>query len=245
MTTLLIDADVTCYVAASGAEVEIEWDPETWSLYGDLEKAKESFKRQLEQYQTETGIDDFKLCYSGSENFRKTLSATYKGGRGRKPVGYAALKEWSLETYPSFIKPSLEADDCLGILATKLKDQVIVTIDKDLLTIPGRMYRVTPNGGKGGEWHTTDLAQADYRFLLQALMGDAVDGYTGIPGVGLKKAEDLLKKHGAVWKTVEDAYLKAGLTKEDALLNARMARILRAEDWDFKNQQVKLWNPPN
>lgn len=33
-----------------------------------------------------------------------------------------------------------------------------------------------------------------------------------------------------------------GMTKEDALLNARMARILRAEDYDFKKKEVKLWN---
>jgi DNA polymerase-1 len=42
---------------------------------------------------------------------------------------------------------------------------------------------------------------------------------------------------------VVDAYLKAGLTEEDALMNARMARILRAEDWDFENNEVKLWTP--
>jgi DNA polymerase-1 len=74
-------------------------------------------------------------------------------------------------------------------------------------------------------------------------MGDATDGYGGCPGIGPKTAEKLLDKHGAVWKTVVDAYLKAGLTEEDAIMNARMARILRAEDWDFENNEVKLWTP--
>jgi DNA polymerase-1 len=147
-----------------------------------------------------------------------------------------------METYPSFCKETLEADDCMGILATKFPGKtIIVTMDKDLLTVPGKMYKLNQDGT--GEWYDTDEKEANYRFLLQAMTGDATDGYAGIPGVGPKKAEEILKKHGAVWKTVEDAYIKAGLTKEDALLNARMARILRQEDWDFDNEQVKLWNP--
>lgn len=240
---LLIDADVTAYQAMTGAQTEIEWDTDTWVLWGDLDKAKTSFDYYLKKYQEATEVQDFKLCFTGLENFRKSLSPTYKGNRkGRKPVGYSALKEWAMDTYPSFCKPTLEADDCMGILATKFAGKsIIVTIDKDLLTIPGKMYHLSPDGS--GEWKTTDEKEADYRFLLQALMGDSTDGYSGCPGVGPVSADKLLKKHGAVWKTVEDAYLKAGLTKEDALMNARMARILRQEDWDFETETIKLWNP--
>ena len=57
------------------------------------------------------------------------------------------------------------------------------------------------------------------------------------------KAKTLLDKHGAVWKTVEDAYIKAGLTAEDALLQGRLARILRDTDWDFEKEEVRLWKP--
>ena len=32
-----------------------------------------------------------------------------------------------------------------------------------------------------------------------------------------------------------------GFTEEEALLNARMARILRKSDYDFKNKEVRLW----
>lgn len=240
---LLIDADITCYSSASSAEEEIEWDADTWTLYGDLKKAKDSFKYYLDKYVEATKLSDFKLCFSSKTNFRKDILPSYKGNRkGRKPVGYGALKEWAKENYPYIEKDGLEADDCLGILATKFKGKaVILSMDKDLLTIPGKMYKMSQDGS--GVWEETDEKQADYRFLIQALTGDSTDGYGGVPGVGPKKAEELLKKHGAVWKTVEDAYLKAGMTKEEALQQARMARILRVEDYDFEKGEVKLWNP--
>lgn len=240
---LAIDADVPCYGAAEHAETEIQWDEDTFSIYGDLDKAKDSFRHRLETYQELTGIEEFKLCWSCGPLFRKELNPDYKGGRKRKPVGYGALKEWAIETYPSFIKQGLEADDCMGILATKFPGRVvIISVDKDLLTIPGRMYRINAKGDSG-EWHETSQKEADFRFLSQALSGDATDGYTGIPGMGKAKADSLLKKKGAVWQTVVDAYVDAGMTKEDALMNARMARILRADDWDFDKQEVKLWTP--
>ena len=240
---LLIDADVTCYQAAEHAEKEIQWDEDTFSIYGDLNKAKQSFKHKLARYQELTGIEPFKLCFTHGTNFRKQLNPDYKGGRKRKPVGYGALKEWALETYPSFMRDGLEADDCLGILATKFPGRtVIVTIDKDLLTVPGKMFRLNAKGD-AGEWHDTTEQEAWFRFLSQAISGDKTDGYDGIEGMGKVKADALLKKHGAVWKTVEDAYLKAGMTAEDALMNARMARILQAADWDFEKKEVKLWTP--
>ena len=71
--------------------------------------------------------------------------------------------------------------------------------------------------------------------------GDPTDGFPGLPGFGPKKAEALFKSHRASWSTVEAAYINAGLTKEDALTQARLARILRWSDWDAKNNTYKLW----
>lgn len=240
---LLIDADITAYQATAAAECEVEWGDDIWTIHTDLKEAKASFDGMIKKIKEVTKIDEYTLCFSDSKNFRKEIYPDYKGQRkGRKPVGYSILKEWAMETHPSFSKPRLEADDCLGILATKYPGKcVIVSMDKDLLSIPGKIYKMKPDGS--GEFFTISDKEADLNFLTQALTGDVTDNYKGCPGIGPKKAEELFKKHGAVWKTVEDAYLKAGLTKEDALLNARMARILRASDYDFDNQEVKLWNP--
>jgi DNA polymerase-1 len=197
----------------------------------------------LSEYQKLTGIKEYKLCFSDRHNFRKDIYPQYKGNRkGRKPVGYSAVKEWAMGEYPYFCKPGLEGDDCMGILATKFPGQtLLVSMDKDLKTIPGKFFRLSPEGKH--EMLEISDTDAEWNFLMQSLTGDTSDGYPGLPGVGPKKAEELLKKHGAVWKTVEDAYVKAGLTKEDALLQGRLARILRAENWDSEKEEIKPWTP--
>ena len=42
---------------------------------------------------------------------------------------------------------------------------------------------------------------------------------------------------------VVSAFKDKGLTEEDALVNARLARILTADDYDFDKRQPKLWSP--
>ena len=240
---LLIDSDITCYQATSSSENEIEWDPDTWTIDTDLNKAKAHFEWLLGEYQKLTGVKEFKLCFSHTVNFRKTLYPQYKGNRkGRKPVGYKAVKDWAMETYPHFCKEGLEGDDCMGILATKFPGKtLLVSMDKDLKTIPGSFFKLSPDGTH--EMLEITEKDAEWNFLMQSLTGDASDGYPGCPGIGPKKAEELLKKHGAVWKTVEDAYVKAGLTKEDAVLQGRLARILTIQNWDQDKEEVKLWTP--
>ena len=71
---------------------------------------------------------------------------------------------------------------------------------------------------------------------------DPVDGIKGIPGVGDKKAEVILGSRPS-WGAVEQAYIKAGMTRDDAIQQARLVRILRWEDWLDKKQEVRLWLP--
>lgn len=82
--------------------------------------------------------------------------------------------------------------------------------------------------------------------MYQTLVGDTVDGYSGCKGIGDKTARKILGEVGEhslseMWQAVINTYKSKGYTEDDALLNARMARILRAEDYDFKNKEVKLW----
>jgi DNA polymerase-1 len=46
-----------------------------------------------------------------------------------------------------------------------------------------------------------------------------------------------------MWERVVSAYEKAGLSEAEAITQARVARILRASDYDFVNKSVKLWSP--
>ena len=83
--------------------------------------------------------------------------------------------------------------------------------------------------------------QADYNHLLQTLTGDSVDGYSGCPGIGPKRAEKILET--CDWDSVVSAYNKAGLEEQDALVQARVARILRWGEYDKRKKEPILWNP--
>jgi len=61
--------------------------------------------------------------------------------------------------------------------------------------------------------------------------------------MGMVKAERLLKKHGFTWQTVLDAYGDSDQGREDALLNARLTKILTDREWDFAKQEVIMWTP--
>ena len=113
----------------------------------------------------------------------------------------------------------------------------MVSDDKDMLGRPGQLFRPSTD-----ELHEISVEDADRFFLTQVLTGDPTDGYKGLPGVGPKKAEAILgpRPH---WGAVEQAYIKAGHTKEDALVQARLARILRWSDWDAEKGVPILWEP--
>ena len=85
----------------------------------------------------------------------------------------------------------------------------------------------------------------NHYFYQQILTGDPGDGYKGIPGVGVKTAEKILKKFDFqdLWYGVVQEYIGHGLIEDDALQQARVARMCRAEDYDYDKQEVILWTP--
>ena len=59
----------------------------------------------------------------------------------------------------------------------------------------------------------------------------------------MKRATELLNKNENQWEAVCKAYRDRGLSDDDALLNARLAKILRNENYDHDRNQPILWNP--
>ena len=239
-TILLIDADLYLYRACAAAEEEVDWGDDLWSLQTDLKEAKSIFQRRLQDICETLDTANFILCFSDSDNFRKDVLPSYKGGRKkvRKPTGYKAAVKWAQDTYMWHSEPMLEADDVMGILATAPDSMgIIVSDDKDMLTLPAKLYRPV-----SGEHHDTTLADADRMFLTQSLTGDSTDGYYGCPKIGAVTAAKVLGPH-PTWDAVVTAYLKAGLTAADALQQARCARILRYDDWDQTTSTIILWEP--
>jgi len=237
---LLIDGDLYLYRACAAAEEEIDWGDDIWSLMTDLKEAKKIFQTFIDQICDELDTGNFIIALSDKSNFRHEIEPTYKGGRKkvRKPVGYKAMKSWIKDTYRWVQTPMLEADDVLGICGSAPGHNVImVSDDKDLKSIPGKLYRPMSL-----EFLETSVAEADRFFLKQALMGDVTDGYSGCPGVGEKTAEKILGSRPD-WSLVVKAYAAKALSHDHALVQARLARILRWDDWDEKKQLIKLWEP--
>jgi DNA polymerase-1 len=259
MKTALIDADILAYQAASYAEQPIDWGDGLWTLHAFEQEATEKFVSLIESIKEKVEADEVVLALSDKENWRKAVLPTYKANRSgtRKPLLLPYLRAYAHENYKVYQRDTLEGDDCLGILATmvcpiKFEHPVICSLDKDFKTIPGKHY----NFGKDEFFEITE-AQADRWHMIQTLTGDATDGYAGCPGVGPVKAEKIIQlalEEGSLWanpeqlkeiywKHVVATFKKAGLSEEEALVQARVARICRASDYDFENKKVILWEP--
>ena len=235
---ILCDADFIVYKACAAAETEVDFGNDVILVTSSFRDAYSATKRELTKLQNKLGsFSDIILFFSDSVNFRKKILPEYKGHRNRKkPCGYKRVINALKDEYKVIIKPTLEADDSMGIYSTKYPGNIIASPDKDMRQIPGQLYNfdetftIEPNAG--ATWH-----------LIQCLSGDQTDGYGGVPGVGVKRAETIFKEKGCSWKTVLETFKEKGLTEEDALVNARLARILTADDYDFNKKQPKLWSP--
>ena len=241
--TLLIDADWLLYAACSACEYDIRWDEWIHTLHLEQSDAKSYMTHQVGKWQDATGHKDVVMCLSSYPTFRHQLSAEYKANRAgrRKPLGLRDMRAWLAAQYETMCHVNLEADDVMGILMTNgsYADPIMVTADKDMRTVPGALLRMD-------KMEVNTLDDANRNWMTQALVGDTSDNYPGLKGFGPVKAEKLLvgcKTLPAMWDAVVGAYRKGGATFADALLNARMARILRYGDYDFVAGTVELWDP--
>ena len=235
---LLIDADYIVYKCCAACETEIDYGEDVIFVTSNYSDAYKAVTRDISNIQQQFG--NFAtpiLFFSDSKNFRKKISPDYKGHRNRKkPCGYKRVIRNLRIQYEVIVMKELEADDAMGIYATAHPGNTIVSPDKDMRQIPGKLYNLTDTttitAEEGAKWH-----------MIQTLAGDQTDGYSGVPGIGVKRAETLFNKEGYNWATVVKAFTDKGLTEDDALLNARLARILTVNDYDTKRQEPILWTP--
>lgn len=240
----LIDADIFAVQSAYQGEQKFTFYGGAEAKTVDLERAQQNVEKRLQTCLDAIGTDRVLLCFSDPARnyFRHDLYEEYKGHRSGTPaVLREDVRKYLEATYPHTHKPTLEADDCLGILQTKLNRQgrptVIVSTDKDMKQIPG--LHLNCDHVKDGVYERTQ-EEGDLYHLIQTLEGDAVDNYKGCPGIGEKKAPPIAEQG---WEAVVAAFEKKGLTEEDALVQARLAKILDVDHWDMEKQEVKLWNP--
>lgn len=236
---LLVDADFIVYKSCAAAETEIDWGDDVILVTSKFSEAYNNVTKEIKRIHDQFlwDIPEVILFFSDAKNFRKKIFPDYKGHRNRKkPCGYRRVISELSNKYEVIRMPELEADDAMGIYATANPGNIIVSPDKDMRQIPGAVFnleetlQITPT--EGAKWH-----------LIQTLAGDQTDGYSGVPGIGVKRAVALFEEEGYSWETVVKAFTDKGLDEDAALMNARLARILTCEDYDPINRQVIPWTP--
>ena len=189
------------------------------------------------------------------ESFRNELWPDYKTGEGIEPALHAqfqpleeALAAMGVAVWPMI---ELEADDGLASaarLATedpRVEKVCIWANDKDLAQCV-RGDRVVQIIRKGMQIRNAEGVRAKFGveptlipdFL--ALVGDAQDGYPGIPGIGQTTAAALLNRHGPI-ESFPDGVL--GTQRERAILFKTLA-TLRTEAPLFADVDELEWRGP-
>ena len=244
---LLIDGDIYIYRACASSEKVINFDGDNCFLLGSLSEAKEIFASEMSGFLEKFNTSQYIIALSDKDNFRKSILPSYKANRKNKPkpMQYNFLREWVEQEYKTMCRPSLEGDDVLGILATSPTiisnpNKIIISLDKDMKTLPAKYY-----DSFNGERKRITEQEANYNHMLQTLIGDTADNYKGLPGVGKVGAEKIINQdmsYTDMWQAVVEAYKSKGYTEKDALIQARVSRILRHCDYDYKYKKPILWN---
>ena len=243
--TLLIDADWLVYSSCCACEVDTRWNDWQHTLHSDERDIMNLIESRLEVYkQIAEDKHDVVMCFTSYPTFRHEIFPEYKLNRigKRKPLALKSIIKKIKNEYESAAYPNLEGDDVLGLLATngQYKNPIIVSVDKDMKTIPCKLIR------EDEILHITEK-KADRHWFEMSLAGDSGDNIYGIKGMGMVTASKTLANtpdtRDALWSKVQETYTKKGYSIADAILNARLTRILREGDYNYSTGEVKLWQP--
>lgn len=249
----LIDSDIVAYKVAASNEETLDFGAFKHKSV-DKARAWKMCDELVSDYAAAVRADTVVVCLSDPDaNWRKQLDPTYKRSRKDvvKPELLMLCKEYLFEQYRSYLRPRLEADDVMGILATRpellgksVSSVVLISEDKDMRTLPCSLYN--PGRSELGILEITQLEAKQFH-LWQTICGDQTDGYPGAPRVGEKSvyAEDavILDDPEEMWDNVLMAFASVGQTEDHAIMQARLARILHAYDYNFETKGIRLWNP--
>jgi len=265
MTIAMLDADLIVYQCCAFAESKpkVTFGEDDAAKGSTLESTIATVEEKIKYQQLMARCDEVVLALSGdtNSNFRKLIHPDYKSARTtEKPEHYAGVLEYLKRNYKYRSRKILEGDDILGLAITSGKVDVIVSGDKDILTLPGRILHIVHKTKVQGPPRINTVNEADRYWMSQTLTGDSTDGYNGCPGIGPAGVTEILGRDQSqglheMWYKVVQAYERQSRHKRWgnmfngwspyslALANARCARILRDGDYSESLEQVVLWNP--
>lgn len=199
--------------------------------------------------------------------FRHQQYEEYKANRDKMPEDIQQAMPYihsviSGFTIPMVTKQGYEADDIIGTMARLAEEAgfdeiLMVTPDKDfaqLVTDRTHLYRFGRMGKPDTVYYPDDVRRSfDVESPLQVadilgLWGDAIDNIPGIPGVGEKKAKQLVAQFGSVENLIANSdevrnEKLRNLVKQyadQALLSKKLATICREVpvEWDETSLMV-------
>ena len=168
--------------------------------------------------------------------FRSEEYEEYKAQRAKQPEAITFALPYIREIITargvqSYEVAGYEADDVIGTLATHLSEAhpelevLMVTPDKDYgQLVTERVHMLAPgSSGSFDELGPREVAakhdltdETQVRDFL-ALMGDASDNVPGVPGIGKKRAADLLRAYGSIEGIYDHIDELKGKMKENLL----------------------------
>lgn len=168
--------------------------------------------------------------------FRSEEYEEYKAQRAKQPEAITFALPYIREIIrargvQSYEVAGYEADDVIGTLATHLSEAhpelevLMVTPDKDYgQLVTERVHMLAPGSsgsfddlGPGEVAAKHDLTDETQVRDFLALMGDASDNVPGVPGIGKKRAADLLRAYGSVEGIYDHIDELKGKMKENLL----------------------------
>lgn len=164
---------------------------------------------------------------------------------------------------PLIAMDGYEADDIIGTLAKKAEQKgfttYMMTPDKDFAQLVSEnifMYKPARMGNAAEIWGVDEVKE---RFQVEhpkqvidilGLWGDVSDNIPGIPGIGEKRAKELVGRFGSVEKIIENVDQLKGKMQENVrnyaeqgLLSKQLATILLDVPVEFDEDKLKRQEP--
>ncbi len=156
--------------------------------------------------------DSFVCVFDASRiSFRQDIYPAYKANRTETPAdlisqSYLVREGVAAMGIPVLCIPGVEADDVIATLAkencTGHDATRIITSDKDLMQLVSDCVFLY-DGMKQREIRAPQVLEKfgvrpDQVIDIQSLMGDSSDNVPGVPGIGPKKAAELINKFGSL-----------------------------------------------
>ncbi|MDE2691793.1 MAG: DNA polymerase I [Acidobacteriota bacterium] len=200
----------------------------------------------------------------GRATVRTEAYAEYKANRAPMPEDLKAQMPAIRRAIEAFRIPILEleryeADDVIGTLGRKAQDAgyevTIVSADKDLFQLVSDRVSLLHTGRE--KTYDPALVEQDFGVPPEqvvdvlALVGDKVDNVPGVPGIGQKGAQTLIREHGNLQTLLEAA---AGLKRkayreglrehaDQALLSRELVTIHTDLDVPFEPEALEMEAP--